>query len=162
MARGPNERAECLPMSLHRLLAPVLVSALALAPLPALAKDAPLGRVVEELTDPARQDALAGGLEALTQALLELKVGPFMKAMERAGHGRDTRDIDPDTTLGDLAGPQAREIPREVSGKVPVMMDTMGAMAGQMEVMLPELEAMAKRMEGAMDQSMRRDRRRSD
>lgn len=147
-------------MSLHRLLAPALVSALAFAPLPAMAKDAPLGRVVEELTDPARQDALAGGLEALTAALLDLKVGPFMKAMERAGAGRERRDVDPETTLGDLAGPDARDMPHELSSKVPVMMDTMGAMAGQMGVMLPQLEAMAKRMEGAMDESMRRGRHR--
>lgn len=149
-------------MSLHRLLAPALVSALVLAPLPALAKDAPLGRVVEELTDPDRQDALAGGLEALTAALLDLKVGPFMKAMERAGSGRGMRDIDEDATLGDLAGPGARELPREVSAKVPMMMDTMGVMAGQMGEMLPQLEAMAKRMEGAVDESMRRERRRRD
>jgi hypothetical protein len=147
-------------MSLHRAFAPLLVSALALAPLPAMASDAPLGQVADALTDPARQDALAGGLEALTAALLALRVGPFMEAMERAGHSRGMRDIDPDSTLGDLAGPEAREIPREVSAKVPVMMDTMGAMAGQMGEMLPQLEALAKRMEGAMDESMRRDRRR--
>lgn len=149
-------------MSLHRLLAPVLVSALALAPLPAAAKDAPIGRVVEELTDPDRQDALAGGLEALTAALLDLKVGGFMKAMERAGNGRGMRDVDEDTTLGDLAGPQSRELPREVSAKVPMMMDTMGAMAGEMGAMLPQLERMARRMEGVMERSARRERRDRD
>ena len=118
--------------------------------------------MVEELTDPDRQDALAGGLEALTAALLDLKVGPFMNAIERAGHARGMRESIPIPRWATLAGPDARNLPRATSDKVPVMMDTMGAMAGEMGRDAPQLEAMARRMEGAMDKFLRRERRRRD
>jgi hypothetical protein len=153
-------------MVLHRVFAPVVLGALALSAVPAAAEEPPFGRMAEDLSDPARQDAMAGALEALGEALLDLKVGPFMKAMDRAGHGEATRDIDPDATLADVAGPEARRMPRELADKLPVMMGLMGSMAGELEAMLPELEAMGRklerRMEGAMGEAARRERRRRD
>lgn len=150
-------------MVLHRVFAPVVLGALALSAVPAAAEDRPLGRIAEDLSDPERQAAMAGALEALSAALLDLKVGPFMKAMDRAGHGAATRDIDPDATLADVAGPEARRMPRELADKLPVMMGVMGTMAGELEGMVPELEAMGKRMERRMESAMgeaaRRDRR---
>jgi hypothetical protein len=150
-------------MLLRRLLASAALTALAFAPAAALAKEQrPLGRVIEELNDPDRQDQLAGALEGLAEALLDVRVAPFMKAIDRAAPGSAPRDIDPDATLADMAGPGARDMPRELGDKLPMMMGMMGTMAGEMEGMLPELEAMAKRMEGAMGEAARRERRRRD
>ena len=142
----------------NRLAVSAALTALALAPAPAQARDRPLARMIDELTDPARQDQLAGALEGLTEALLDLKVAPLLKAAERAAPGRAPRDIDPDATLADLAGPGARDMPRQLSSKLPMMMDLMGAMAGEMEGMLPELEAMGKRLEGKLGEAARRER----
>ncbi len=150
-------------MLLRRLVVPAALTALAFTPVPAFAKEArPLSRVIEELNDPARQDALAGALEGLAEALLDVKVAPFMKAIDRAAPGSAPRDIDPDATLADIAGPGARDMPRELGDKLPMMMGMMGTMASEMEGMLPQLEAMGKRMEGAMGDAMRRERRRRD
>lgn len=152
-------------MLLRQLLVPAALTVLALAPAPALAKERPLGPVIAELSDPQRQDQLAGALEGLAAALLDIKVAPFMQAIDRATPGSAPRDLDPDATLADMAGPGARDIPRELGDKLPMMMGMMGTMAGEMEGMLPELEAMARRMEGAMGEAVRsgqsRQRRRS-
>jgi hypothetical protein len=147
---------------LHHTLACTLAAALTFAALPAAAHDDPLDRTADDLTDPVRQDAIAGGLAAMTAAMLDLRVGPFLRAIDSAEYPDDPADIDPDTRLGDIAGPEARRAPYELAARVPAMMDTMGAMAGEMAVMRPELEAMARRMERAMDQPPRRSRRYHD
>jgi hypothetical protein len=149
-------------MSLRRLAGSALVAALLAMPVQAMAKDQALGKVIAELNDPARQDAMAGALEALGSALLDMKVAPFLKALDRAGVPAGGRDVRADATLADLAGPDARRMPGELADKLPLMMGMMGTMAGEMETMLPQLEAMGKRLEGSMGEAMRRDRRRRD
>jgi hypothetical protein len=143
-----------------RLLVAILGGALGAAaalPVPALAREAHGGQVAEALANPGTQQAMAGAMAAMTEALLDLKVGPFAKAMEgmddSAGHRKAARRIDPDATLGDLAGPEARRMPREVSRKLPKMMGAMAGMAGAMEAMLPQLEAMGAKVKDAMGQS---------
>jgi hypothetical protein len=123
-------------------------------PGPALARDAHGGQASEALANPGTQQAIAGAMAAMTEALLDMKVGSFAKAMEgmsdAAGDRKAARRIDPNATLGDLAGPEARRMPGEVARKLPQMMGAMAGMAGAMETMLPQLEAMGEKMKDAM------------
>lgn len=127
----------------------------ALAPAPVLAREAghsarELGHVADELANPRNQRAVAGVMEAMTEMMLSMKVAPLAKAMDQMGDREAARSIPKDGTLADLAGPEARRMPREVSRKVPQMMGAMAGMTGAMEAMLPQLEEMAERMKDAM------------
>ena len=137
------------------VLGGALVAAAAL-PVPAFAREANGSQVAEVLANPGTQRAMAGAMAAMTEAMLDMKVGPFAKAMEgmddATGNRRAARRIDPNATLGDLAGPEARRMPREVARKMPKMMGAMAGMAGAMEAMLPQLEAMGAKMKDAMGQ----------
>jgi hypothetical protein len=137
-------------MSVSALAAVVLIAPAAVAAHPAQAGS--LERTIDQLSDPDRQDALAGSLAAATSAVLELRVGPLLRALDRAENPGDPADIDPDTRLGDIAGPAARRAPDELAARVPEVMDTMGAMAGEMAALRPQLDALARRMEHAIDQ----------
>lgn len=131
------------------LLAVVLAAALA-APVPALARDRSLGRAAEQLGDPQLQHSIASAIAALSEAMLAMKMAPFARAMEGVGEMAGDRDaapaIDPEATMGDMIGPEAREMPRQMARQVPQMMSAMAGMAGAMEGMLPEFEALGKRL----------------
>jgi hypothetical protein len=79
-----------------------------------------------------------------------MKVAPLAKAMEQMGNRETARSIPRNATLADLAGPEARRMPREISQKVPMMMGAMAGMSEAMEAMLPQLEAMAEKMKNAL------------
>ena len=144
----------------HRVLGCALASALVMVPVQASAKDASFAKVIADLNDPQRQDAMAGALEALSAAVLDVKVAPFLKALDRAAPRDGAREIDPAATLADVAGPGARQMPRELGNQVPLMMGMMGTMAGELAAMAPQLEAMGRRLEGAVERSAERSRRR--
>ena len=131
------------------LLAAVLASA-ALAPVPALARDNGLGKAVAQLNDPQLQATIASAMAALSEAMMGMKMAPFAKAMDgmgrAAGDSDAGSDIDPDATLGDMMGPEAREMPRQMARQVPQMMGAMAGMAGAMEGILPQLEELGKRL----------------
>lgn len=133
------------------MIAPLAV----LAASPALAREAPrdsgLAEMEARLSDPRTQNAMGEALGDMLAALMQIQAEPFAKAMARMGDGKAARAIPKGATLGDLAGPQARHMPREVAAKVPAMMGAMGAMAGAFEEMLPQLEAMGRQMEGAVE-----------
>ncbi len=141
-------------MSLRSTVLAAALTALAVAPVPALAKDSGMGEVTAKLSDPRTQSAVAGALAALSEALLSMKMAPLAKAMESmegvTGGRKAMPRIDPDATLRDLAGPSADRLPQELSEKVPAMMGAMGGMAGAMEAMLPELEKIGERMKDAI------------
>ena len=56
----------------------------------------------------------------------------------------------PDATLGELAGPEAERLPKQIVQRVPKLMDSLSGLAQAYGDMLPELEAMAKRMKDTM------------
>ena len=60
--------------------------------------------------------------------------------------GRDPEAVDPNLTVGDLAGLDAAEAPHEVARRLPEMMGAMATMATTLEAMLPELRAMGDRI----------------
>jgi hypothetical protein len=149
-------------MKLRSSLFAASLAAILLAPVPAMARDKGLSEAAAKLNDPRTQQALAGTMTALMQALMNMKAAPFVKmmdgmegAMERAtGEKSDdsqpARNIDPDATLGDLAGPEMRAMPEEMAAKLPAMMGAMAGMAGSMEAVLPELEAMGKELKKSL------------
>ena len=124
--------------------------------LPALAADrAPEGdveattaEVEARLSDPATQDAMADGMAAASEALLDLPLAPMMKAIARAS-GDDPEAVDPRMTLRRMS-PEAAHVPDEVRAKVPAMMGAMAGMAGGMGAMIPAMKEMAARMAEAV------------
>ena len=120
----------------------VLAAGTALAPLPALAQDVAedsgLARAAEEMRDPVRQEQVAVMAEAVIASLLEMPVGNLLRSAAEIA-GEDPEDIDPNTTLREVAGPEADEAPRLAAKALPKMMSATGALAGAIETMLPEM-----------------------
>ena len=144
----------------HAVLAACLSLAV-LAPQAALARDRAahdrdFGEMTARLADPRMQQGMAEIMAALGDALLSMKVAPMMQAGGRVDPpmADEAAAIDPDATLADLAGPDARRMPARLAREVPQMMGAMAGMAGAMEQMLPELEAMGRRMERALPRSL--------
>ena len=122
----------------------VLFAAAALLPLPAFAQDEPaaedtgLARAAKEMSDPDRQKQVALMAEVVMTALLEVPVGKLMQSAATIA-GEDPDEIDPNTTLREVAGPEAEAAPRQFAAAMPRMMDAAGALAGALETALPEL-----------------------
>ncbi len=112
----------------------------------------------EALSDPMTQVKVAAMAALMSQMLLDLKVGPLARAMGEFGD-EDARWVSPDARLGDIAGPGARDMPRQIAREVPSAMRKMGAASGAFEEMIPEFEAMADKMRRTMEQTRRPSRR---
>jgi len=130
-------------------LRPLLLStfatvAIGVAAVPAssLAADEPAWQAGEAMRDPANQQRMAAAVRGLSDALLDLRIAPFLRAIEAAGGGAPEA-VDPDLRLRDYAGPEAEQIPREMSRRLPGMMDAFGDMAAAFQAALPELAAAA-------------------
>ncbi len=108
--------------------------------------------LTEQLSDPMTQVKVAAMAAMMSQMLLDLKVGPPARAMGDMGV-EDARSVSPDARLGDIAGPGARDMPRQIAREVPGAMRKMGAASGAFEEMIPEFEAMAEKMRRAMAQA---------
>jgi hypothetical protein len=132
-----------------------VLAALALAPVPALAREAADEDFASELSDPGKQQAMGNAMAAMMGVLLNLKTDPLARAMERMGDHKAARKIPRGATLGDLAGPEARRMPAEVRRRVPAMMGAMGELAGMIQDIAPELEAIGDDFERQMDEAAR-------
>lgn len=128
----------------------VAVLVATLAPVPAAARETPMGEAIDKLGDAGVQASVAAMVAALGDALLDLRVGPMLQAAEGLRGNQHPAPVAPDTRLRDLAGADADAMPAELARQVPAVMQGMSGMAGAMEAMLPELEAMARRMESAL------------
>lgn len=133
------------------LAAALPLAALSLAQ-PAAAKPAEraLGDVSRTLGNPDTQEAFAGVLASLATAMLQMDVSSLGKAAEAMGDKPTARRLRKGTTLADVAGPDARDLPRDIRRKAPAMMGAMAGMAGAMEAMLPELAKVAEQMKAAL------------
>lgn len=122
------------------------------APLPALAQvsgtEVATAEIESTLKDPAMQAAVAEGMAAASEALLDLPLAPLAKAIAEAA-GDDPNAVDPGMTLRSVS-PGAEDAPRKVRESLPRMMGAMGSMAGGMGAMIPALREMAERMRAAM------------
>jgi hypothetical protein len=128
-----------------RIVLPALIVAGALVPVPALAEPGDAARAAEELSDPVRQAQMAAVAEAATTAVLDIPVGPLMRAAETIA-GRDPDYVDPDLRVGDLVGPEAADAPYEFAHRLPQAMAALAGAAATLEAMLPELRAMGDRI----------------
>ena len=86
----------------------------------------------------------------MSEMLLSMKVAPLAKAMEQMGDREGARKVARSETLADLAGPEARRMPRAMAEKVPAMMGAMAGMTEAMGAMLPQLEEMAEKMKDVL------------
>lgn len=123
------------------------------APLPALAQvsDAEVATAEVEATlkDPVAQAAIAEGMAAASEALLDIPLAPLAKAVAEAT-GDNPDDVDPDMTLRSVS-PDAQDAPDRVRESLPRVMGAMGSMAGGMGAMIPALREMADRMRAAVE-----------
>jgi hypothetical protein len=123
------------------------------APLPALAQvsDAEVATAEVEATlkDPVAQAAIAEGMAAASEALLDIPLAPLAKAVAEAS-GEDPDYVDPDMTLRSVS-PEAQDAPDRVRESLPRVMGAMGSMAGGMGAMIPALREMADRMRAAVE-----------
>lgn len=137
-------------MSKRFVAAAVLpLTVLALLPAPAMARERPseAAEMARELEDPRNQRAAANAMGALFEVMLDMKAAPLAKAMDAMGERDAARRIPRGATIGDLAGPEARAMPREIKRRVPGMMTAMASMTGMLDEMMPQLEAIGKQME---------------
>lgn len=134
------------------LAAPAL--ALVLTASPAVARPSSTEKMTEMMRDPATQQGVARAVAAMSEAMLDMPLEPLARAAEAMGDRRTAREMRR-STLGDYAGPEARDVPRGVSRKLPAMMGAMGGMAAAAEEMTPALEAMAREMGARMKDAMR-------
>ena len=134
------------------LVAPAL--ALVAAACPAIARDDSTHRVTEQMRNPATQQAMAHAIAAMSEAMLDMPLEPFARMADAMGDHRTAREMR-GATVGDYAGLDARDMPREMSRKVPAMMGAMGGMAAAAEEMAPALKAMAREMGARMAEAVR-------
>jgi hypothetical protein len=137
-------------MTIRRSIVAGCLASAALLPGTALAQEEQVGRVVEELNDPANQLAMSAMLVAMSEALLDMDVAPLKKMAEATGADTPLRDLPPDARLRDLVGPDADRMQQDLARRTPEMMGRMAGMAGALGEMLPQLRAMADRMKDAM------------
>ena len=122
------------------------------APFPALAQESETEQVTAEiertLGDPAMQDAMAEGMAAASEALLDVPLAPLARAVAQAA-GEDPGAVDPDMTLRSVS-PEAEDVPYRVRESLPRMMGAMAGMASGVGAMVPALREMAERMREAV------------
>jgi hypothetical protein len=136
---------------MHRSIVPAALAALA-APLPAAAQTSDAEEATAEiertLGDPATQAAVAEGMAAASEALLDVPLAPLARAVKQAA-GDDPDEVDPDMTLRRVS-PEAEDLPHKVRESLPQVMGAMAGMAGGLGAMMPAMREMAERMREAV------------
>jgi hypothetical protein len=135
---------------MRALIATAALTAL-VTPSLAAAQDAEesAAEIEHTLRNPATQAAVAEGMAAASEALLDVPLAPLARAVKQAA-GEDPDEVDPDMTLRRVS-PESQDVPHKVRESLPRMMGAMGSMAGGMGAMMPALREMAERMRAAMD-----------
>tara|TARA_R110000796_G_scaffold8843_33_gene29407 strand:- start:26316 stop:26750 length:435 start_codon:yes stop_codon:yes gene_type:complete len=137
---------------------PVFAAALTLAN-PAQAQDyQPDSEMVERLNDPAFQDDMVSMMSGFMMAMMDLPIGQFAQAMDKA-MPEDMRGddgfsaISPDATLGDLARRDDLDFDRDAQAEMRRGTAMMGIIASEFGALLPQLQAIGNRMKRRMDAS---------
>jgi hypothetical protein len=131
------------PMRKSLIILPLL-----LASSPALAQPAPL--LPPELTDPATAQRLAGTMQALTNALLNIRVGEMKAALD----GRVPTPAERNMTVRDMARRDDPDFDRHLQQRVatvgPMMQQSMRALNQTLPVLMRDL----KDAERALDRAV--------
>jgi hypothetical protein len=116
---------------------------------PAFAQEAPPG-IPPELTDPATVHRLAGTMQALSQALLNIRVGEIRAGLE----GRDSTPLEKNVTLHDLARMKDpnfdRHYQEQVASVGPQLERSMSAMQRTLPKVMRDLKDVQRSLERAV------------
>jgi|GEM_PF-2799075 len=132
----------------------LLATAILVMSTPALAQEVPSAAtqkaeaLAEKLNDPVMQAALAGGMEAMVQSVLDMRVDGIAKAMEPlTGKSANMRG----KTVRDLASRDDPNFDARVRDSSRRAVTGAGAMAGGLAAAMPELEAALRKIGDAME-----------
>jgi hypothetical protein len=100
--------------------------------------------MVERLNDPAFQDNMVSMMSGFMTAMMDLPIGQFAGAMDKAipeeiRRDRGLSDIDPDATLGDFARQDDPDFDRNAEEKMRQGTLMMGIIASEFGALLPKL-----------------------
>ncbi len=107
--------------------------------------------VADKLNDPRTQDAMAGALSAMMDAVLDIRVDGMAKALEPLNKGRriDTHG----RTVREMAERHDPHFEDRMEDRTRAGVAGMGALASALAVMLPQLEDAARKMGDAIPES---------
>jgi hypothetical protein len=135
---------------------PLLAVSLSLS-VPAAAQDeAAESEMIDKLNDPEFQDDMVSVMSGFMTAMMDLPIGQFAAAMEKAvpedlNDGETFSNVDPDTTLGDLAARDNPDFNADMEDKMRKGTAMMGIMASEFGALLPQLKAIGEKMKRRMD-----------
>jgi hypothetical protein len=109
--------------------------------------DTDFADMADKIADPAVQDGVAAAIESASGAMMNLPIGRFAEAIERARPGTVDRRMRGDATVADIAGRDARYLPEELGRRSREAMGMMSGFARAMATMMPEFERMGRDME---------------
>jgi hypothetical protein len=99
-----------------------------------------------ELTDPARADKLAKSMQALSRAMMDLKVGGIQAAIQ----GREPTPAERNLTVGDLARRNDPQIEQQIAAARPKIEQSLRAL----NQALPEVAADLQRAHQALQRAI--------
>ena len=135
-----------IPMRKSLIVLPLLVCAT-----PAFAQDAPpVVQLPPELTDPAAAMKLARTMQAVSTALLNIRVGDMRAALE----GRDATPRERDETVGDIVRKKDpnfdRDVEREVATVGPKIQRSMRAINRALPQVMQDVDEAQRSLERAV------------
>lgn len=144
-----------------QFLAPIIATSLVFAA-PVSAQDmAPESEWAERLADPEFQEQMAGMLGGFMTVILDIPIGQFATAAQQAipegledkvdRDGKLSR-IEPDMTIGDLAGGDDPDFEEDMQGKLRKGSAMAGILASEIGALLPQLKAISERMKRRMEE----------
>jgi hypothetical protein len=128
------------------------------APLPVAADtednrdaEAKLNDIAQDLADPRMQDGIAAMAERVGESVLDMPVGKFAAAIEKARPGTLKKRIAENATVADLAGRDAERLPAEFGKGSRQMVTMLSGFAAAFATMMPEFEDMARDLQKSME-----------
>lgn len=112
--------------------------------------DQKLDKLSRDLANPLMQDSVAAMVEQIGESMLNLPVGQFATAIEKARPGTVRRHIDANATVADLAGRDSDDLPHALGQGTRQMMAMLSAFAGAFATMAPQFEQMGRDLDRSM------------
>jgi hypothetical protein len=127
---------------------PILLPLL-LCATPAFAQEAP-AQLPPELTDPATFQRLAGEMQAVTHALMDIRIGEVQAAL----HGRDATPQERNMTLGDVARSKDPDFDRHLQQKVASLGPQLQRSAKALNRAMPAMQRALEDAQKSLDRAM--------
>lgn len=110
--------------------------------------------MAEKLNDPVMQAAIVGGLNAMLESLLDMRVDGIAKALEPMNGGKPVRMKG--KTVREIAGRHDPQFEQKLHGGTKAAVGGMGALATALATAMPELEKAMAKMGAAMEKAEKR------